>query len=480
MRSHFLAVLIGVSVAIHMTALSAAAQDRAAAHPYAGTFKDDRVTLTLESDKTVAGDSYKGTIEHGARKYGVSCAARGDKLEGNFSDGGGNTFVFSAMLDGRTLTFTTGTTTYKLASQAAAANPLDQPGDPAGAPVKPDPQVRITEQPAAPKGQDVPLVEYSLEDPQLKCLAWSFVAPPDWTRQGAVVWTGHMAPSCYTVLRLANPKGSEVFELYPTIPFTTGDPQQAFGATRSQYLEPAECIRQIIIPWCRPEARQGKVLGTEDMPNLAKQEIRRIAALGMTGVDVKAARSLVQYTLNDREVLEMFYCITTAKDMPLGRIWSVDIAFSYRAEKDRFYGVMPLLNWMAVCLKENPEWTRARVARVVEMVNRRYPVIQATARNSGPSILDVSKSMARDNDRFISNIDKINTSRLNTGDAWTSAFRNTQTLIDPTTSEKIYNAPGGYARTFRTDLGTIYSTNDPLYDPWVNDHIRASELRQAK
>ncbi|MGE5610653.1 MAG: PDZ domain-containing protein [Bacillota bacterium] len=330
----------------------------------------------------------------------------------------------------------------------------------------------------AKNAQKVQLVEYAIQDPQLRCPAMAFVAPEGWTRQGAVLWTGHVVPACITVLRVANPQGSEEFNLYPTIPFTTGDPQQAFGAARCRYMDPAECIREIIIPRCRPEAQQGRVLGYEEMPQMAKQEAQRIAGFGFPVGEVKAGRTLMEYSRDGRKTLEMFYCITTAMETPAGVLWSVDIAFSYRADKERFYGEMPLFNWMAVCLKENPQWTAARLARVRAMVNRMYPVIPPTASNSGPSILDVSKSISRNNDRFIANIDKINTDRLNTGDAWSSAFRNTATLVDPAAGEKIYNVQGAneYQRMFRTDQGTIYGSNDPSYDPWVNDHIRATEL----
>ena len=360
------------------------------------------------------------------------------------------------------------------ASLAAPAAEVPRGAAADAAPAKPAAPV------APPNTQQVPLVQFTLADPELRMPAWSFVAPADWTRQGAVIWTGHMAPPCITVLRLASPSGADEFNLFPTIPFTTGDPAQAFGAPRMNVLEPGACITQILIPRCRPEAQQGRALGYEDMPHLAKQEAERIAALGVAVGQVKAGRLLVEYPLGGRPVLEMFYCITTATPMQAGTIWSVDIAFSYRADREAFYGKAPLFNWIAVCLRENPQWSAARVQRVRELVNRIHPLIAATPANSGPSILDVSRSISRNNDRFISNIDKINTDRLNTGAAWSSAFRGTATLVDPSVGEKLYNVPNLYQRTFRTDQGTIYGTNDPTYDPWVNDHIRAAELQPAR
>ena len=478
--------------------------------PFAGTFQNDKLTVRLEYDATLPIPSYKGTIEMGPVAFPARGSVKDGKLEGNFTDKDGNSFAFVAALDGDTLTLASGGATYKLAAQRPAVNPLAQPRNPLAQPptplgqppasirpidAKPDPEPPTAATPATPanapggnppgpaapaaasaKGQEVQLVQYSIQDAGLNMTALAFVAPADWTRQGEVIWTGHIAPSAITLLRIANPKGPEEFLLYPTISFTTGNPQLAFGAPNHPYLDPAGSIRQIIIPRCRPEAKNGKELGFQEMPKLAEEYSKQALAQGVRIPDIKAGRMLIEYTLDDRPMLEMFYCVTAASNTPNGTVWGIDKAFSYRSSKDKFYGEAPLFNWMAVCLRENPKWTAARLQRVRDMVNRAYPVKPATPANSGLSILDVSRSMAKDQDRFISHIDKINTSRLNSTDSWTAAFRGTTTLTDPTTKEQLYNMPNTYQRMFRTDSGVIYGTDDPTYDPWVSSQIRATEL----
>ncbi|MFI5377690.1 MAG: PDZ domain-containing protein [Tepidisphaerales bacterium] len=567
----------------------------AAPQPFAGTFRNDKLTVKLEYDATLPVPSYKGEIELGPATFPARGTVKDGKLEGSFVDKDGNSFAFVAALEGDTLTLTSGGTTYKLSAQRPAVNPLAQPQNPLAqtpapirpTPVKPDaeppvavppagnqpgnagvgmhitltgegaivvdelvdkgPAARggvrvgdrliavddrplrnvqdlgtmlpgapgstmklkvqrgnqplefnlireVTQRPgnapggnppgpgaqapaAPPKGQEVQLVQYSIQDPALNLPALAFVAPADWTRQGEVAWTGHIAPAAITLLRIANPKGPEELLLYPTVSFTTGNPQQALGAPNHPYLDVAGSIRQIIIPRCRPEARNGKELGFQEMPKIAEEYNKQALAQKIRIPQIQAGRLLVEYTLDDRPMLEMFYCVTTAINTPNGTLWSIDKAFSYRSSKDKFYGEAPLFNWMAVCLRENPQWTAARLQRVRDMVNRAFPVKPATPSNSGLSILDVSRSMARDQDRFLSHIDKLNTSRLNSTDTWTAAFRNTSTLTDPTTGEQLYNMPNTYQRTFRTDSGVIYGTDDPTYDPWVNSHIRATELK---
>lgn len=104
----------------------------AGADAYVGTFKDARMTVEIQR----AEDGYKGTIRFGERQLPFAARVVGAGLQGAF-ESEGNRFAFTASLEGATLTFTTGTTTYRLTKQAAnpleaprPANPLDRPPRP--------------------------------------------------------------------------------------------------------------------------------------------------------------------------------------------------------------------------------------------------------------------------------------------------------------------------------------------------------------
>jgi membrane-associated protease RseP (regulator of RpoE activity) len=123
--------------------------------PFAGTFKDERLTVVLERDESLPGPSYKGTISLGGTDYPATAQVKDGKLDGSFRDKAGNTFPFSAKLDGGTLLLTSGSATYKLSAQAKAkpsapANPLDT-GAPAQAPAAATPAT--TPPPAQPPAQ---------------------------------------------------------------------------------------------------------------------------------------------------------------------------------------------------------------------------------------------------------------------------------------------------------------------------------------
>jgi len=113
-----------------------------AAAPFAGTFKDDKLTLALEADPAASG-AYRGTVTSNGNPYPVTAEGRDGKLSGQFKVGE-QAFPFSGTLENGVLTFTTGATTYKLASQAAAPavpapGPVVVPGPPVAVPAPPVP-----------------------------------------------------------------------------------------------------------------------------------------------------------------------------------------------------------------------------------------------------------------------------------------------------------------------------------------------------
>ncbi len=88
--------------------------------PFAGKFTDGKLTIEL----TAANDGYGGTLTLGDKKFPAKASATDTKLTGSFKSAG-HDFPFSGTIDGDTLSFTSGKTTYTLKRQVEAVNPLD-------------------------------------------------------------------------------------------------------------------------------------------------------------------------------------------------------------------------------------------------------------------------------------------------------------------------------------------------------------------
>lgn len=90
-----------------------------ASAPYAGTFSGEGMRIELVAQ----GNAYTGTIHFNGQDFPVKAEEAGGRLEGSFEHQGAS-FPFTAMLQGRSLTFTTEGTSYRLKRETA--NPLAQ------------------------------------------------------------------------------------------------------------------------------------------------------------------------------------------------------------------------------------------------------------------------------------------------------------------------------------------------------------------
>jgi hypothetical protein len=305
------------------------------------------------------------------------------------------------------------------------------------------------------------LAQYALQDPVLHLTAWTFVAPADWQRSGGVFWTGRLVPlAYYSELMITNPSGSEQLQLFPTaIYVAANDPIWAAGRPVSPYLQADECIRLILIPKHRPKARNLKVLASDKPSQLLAEARARTRTQGVPGCDVRAARVLVEYEEGGRPFQEMLFCTLVAPPSGQGpTVWCIERALALRAEKDLFERSYRTLGLIASSLRENQEWVFARGRQLRSMVPSPTPRTGVGA----PSILDVSRSISRNNDQFLKNIDAIHTQRLNTpaSDGWTRAYRNTEHVINPSTGEEM-DVTGGYLQYYQDYSGRIYGSNDP-------------------
>jgi hypothetical protein len=324
----------------------------------------------------------------------------------------------------------------------------------------------------------VPLGQYAIPDTFLHLTAWSFVAPVDWKRSGGTYWTGRLAPlAYYSELTIANPKGSEQVQLFPTaIYVVTQNPLQAAGRPACPYLQAHECVQKILLPKYRPRARNVKVLACDKQATqLITEASARARTQGAMNCDIRAARVLVEYQEGDRQMREMFFCTLMA--LPVNPpTWCIERALGWRADKDRFEQSSRLLGLIASSLRENQAWVIARGRQLRAMI----PPPTPRSSSGGPSILDVSRSMSRNNDEFLKNIDSINTQRLKTptSDGWTRAFRNTERRINPTTGEEM-DVTGGYLQYYQDYSGRVYGSNDPT-DFYLQTQIGGTVLENVQ
>ena len=327
-------------------------------------------------------------------------------------------------------------------------------------------------------GQAPSLRQFTLPDPFLRMTAWTFLAPEGWAMEGGVSWTGRSNPWYNTVLSVRNPRGSEEFRRFPVFMFAqTQNLGLANGAELAPVMNPAEALQRVILPRCRPEIRQPRIVAVEPLPKLAEVTVNEARGFGLALLQVATVRMLVEYSLNGRPMEEMFYC-TTAAFQNHGLItWMTDKAFSYRAEKGKLKAAFPVLGTVAASLRESPQWVSARRQEMARMVAAATRPPQ-TSSGGGLSILDVSRSMSKNQDHFLKGLDASFSARLNSpsSQAWSDAYRGTTTMQTSTgTNVSVSN---GYQRYFQDNLGRVYGSDDVISDPYVNYHMNVTELHR--
>jgi len=292
---------------------------------------------------------------------------------------------------------------------------------------------------------------------------------------GGVSWNPRGTPWYSTALDVHNPQGGEEYRKFPTYMFAwTQYPPLANGAEIRPVLDAVQAIQQIVAPRCRPESRQGRVVASERLPKLAQPILEASRRYHIPLLQANAARVLMEYPLDGRTMEEMFYCTAFSYQLQGMVGWMIEPAFSYRAEKGRLKDAFPVLGTIAASMAENPQWVAARRQAMSRMVASASRPPQTTAGRLG--ILDVSRSMSRDQDTFLKGLDSSFSARLDSPglDAWSQAYRGTTTLQSPTTGP--VTVSNGYQRYFQDNLGRIYGSNDLIGDPYVDYHINATEL----
>jgi hypothetical protein len=232
-----------------------------------------------------------------------------------------------------------------------------------------------------------------------------------------------------------------------------------------------------ICGWTTPSLLLCQESGQRSSAQPQTEVITRALTQGVADCDFRAARVLVEYEEGGRPMREMCFCsLVSLRLSTPPRVWCIERALGLRTQKNEFEQGYRLLGLVASSLRENQEWVKARGQKLRSMI----PPPSPRGGSGGPSILDVSRSISRNNDQFLKNIDAVNTQRLNTpaSDGWSRAYRNTESMRNPSTGEQI-DVTGGYLQYYQDYSGRIYGSNDPT-DFYLETKIGGTVLEPTR
>jgi hypothetical protein len=133
---------------------------------FSGKYKHPKISIEITS---ASDDIFKGNIRLGQELYPVTAHQQGDSLKGNFQSHG-DSFSFTAQLEGNEMLLVTGGTSYTLQRETASPNPLviaNQPVNPLADSTSPTPQ-------ATPSSRTVTINSKKISDQDLSAFEQTY------------------------------------------------------------------------------------------------------------------------------------------------------------------------------------------------------------------------------------------------------------------------------------------------------------------
>ncbi len=220
--------------------------------------------------------------------------------------------------------------------------------------------------------------------------AYRILVPAGWRIEGSVMWKNSGADPAAPLIKLVGPAHQEIGILPPTT-FVWNPalgpsfhPGTFFNGIEVQppMLDPAECIKSIIIPRYRRNLDNADVVKQEALPALAEAARLKYSQPQYQNAAFRAGKMRFAYVENGVPMEEDVYVLTTAVQFragqSVGTVWQPDEIRYSKAPKGTLDGQLPLLETALFSLRPNLAWW-ARVQEVSQELGRLQAQFGSTA-----------------------------------------------------------------------------------------------------
>ncbi|HEY2587044.1 MAG TPA: hypothetical protein VGI81_14960 [Tepidisphaeraceae bacterium] len=244
----------------------------------------------------------------------------------------------------------------------------------------------------------------AVNDAMMDCEAASLRVPDGWKCRLDVVWRQNPYDPAVIAGSVSEPNGPTRLSIFPRESFIDGvSVHDVAGGiymgseVRAPVASPADYVRRIILPRFRTDAANPRFLAETDLPELARDELPKFQHV--PGVQVKASRVRVVYSLNTSLVEEEFVCTIGTVPLSGGVVaWGAECS-SYRAAKGELDARLPKLRSIESSLRLNLPWyagvlevsrrmqqdvpaSTTDIARLSQYISQRSSAIGDVARHS--------------------------------------------------------------------------------------------------
>ena len=450
---------------------------RPTASGFSGKFSDGKLSVNLQEST----GKYNGTLTLNDQNYKASGTVKNDVLEGSF-EAAGQAFPFTATVNGDTVTFKTGGTTYSLKRQAV--NPLDVPRTRA--------EPRSDNKPPADGAQVMRFETYSVNDDPtyIGGEVSKLLIPAGWKVEGGVVWdmTNTNFPAG-SQMRIFNPQGPEAFGSYPDLYYywstnamsmqTMPPGSNYYGSiVRKPIDDVFRSIIEVAIPKYRKDLANARVIEKEELPKWAEEALKNMPAINGCQNIAKAGRMRFEYEVNGQPVQEDLYAVLSAIITPQLQFmnWDVKQIASVRGAKGKMQEMKALQQVMERSSRANLAW----VNKYVQFVEMRHNVAMGELEQVGIRSKIFSKLSDQVSDTIRSNYENNQRANDRISEARSQTMRGV-TAYDAGGGYKV-ELPSQYNHAWASPDGQYIVSNDPNYNPNAdnNNHSTFTEMQQAR
>jgi hypothetical protein len=311
--------------------------------------------------------------------------------------------------------------------------------------------------------------------------AFSLLIPADWRGEGAVDWRFHPQYPAAARVRAYNPNGVEAVHSYPMIPFVWGVWHLPEGGSyignevRPVPRDPEAYVRQYLLPHCRPDIKNFRVVAVEDMPEWAKTSTA-LADARANGIPckVQAGRVRIAYVVDEQKVEEEFSVMLVNLSIVGCQYWGTEWASSVRAAPGKLEPVHRAEMTMASSVRFDLTWysqERNVAATFEQMIYDEQAAVMARSRIIAEANNHVTEVIRTSYENRQKALDRINA-------RFSEYIRGVESYQGP--DGHTLQLPAGYRHAWVNNRGEYVLSDNANFDPNVSLRGDWRELKRAR
>lgn len=334
-------------------------------------------------------------------------------------------------------------------------------------------------------GESFRMVPVTIFDPMVDANAFSILVPRGWDYAGEVQWRHQMANLASASMTISNPKGGELLQIYPIIPFSFIQNPVVPIPIGTIYLgtefrppiqDPAVFLEQMVFPSVRGNATNASVINREGLTKVA-EEIFKQRYGSDPNYGISAVKWTVQYTLAGREYEEAFYCAMsyyTSPQMPGSVIWQPEYIYSIRSFRGGMDRAEGLLQAVAASITLDMKWYGLYLQVYKLWQDGQMKAIQ----NAGELSRYISNVNNQITDIIVDGYNKRQVSEDRIYDQFSESIRGVETYDNPVTGRPV-QLPSDFSHAWVSTTGEYFLTNSAGDNPNVGSTQDWQRLKTA-